>query len=313
MENKLILRQTNKVTNARYDFTALEKDVMYLINRELQKYQKEGDIEKNLFEEFKVVISIKELAGTRHHREVLDAIENMAKQVVKFEYTTDGKDRHLLGTPLIHWFHHKYGTSTVELWVPYNALKFMLNTASGFTLYNHYIALGLKSKYAKRLYDLCCEYKDTGGFAMSVAKFRAMFMLEKQYSDITALRQRVLDPAREELRSDADVWFDYSITKKDSRSFNQMAFKVYSNHNKDTAADKGVYNKVWGFLTVSFPSQVDDKAKVITDTLLNQGMIMEAWRKFERIAQGCEAKEMTKKHVVNTTIKILREDFNIKK
>ena len=106
METKLILRQTNKVTNARYDFTALEKDVMYLINRELQKYQKEGDIEKNLFEEFKVVISIKELAGTRHHREVLDAIENMAKQVVKFEYTTDGKDRHLLGTPLIHWFHH---------------------------------------------------------------------------------------------------------------------------------------------------------------------------------------------------------------
>ena len=313
MENKPVLRQANKVTNASYDYTALQLDIMSLLNVELQRYQTTDDIQQNLFKEFRVTINIKELAGTRNHKVVLEAIEDLAKVVIKFDYTDSNEDRYMCITHLIQNAYHKYGTSDVEIWMTPNALGYMLNMRKGFTLYNHLKLMGLKGKYAKRLYPLCCEFKDKGGFVMSLAKFRVMFMLEKQYEDITALRQRVLDPARKELVENADAWFDYSITKKDSRSFNKISFTVHSNDKKDPAADKGVYAKVWGFLTVSFPSQVDDKAKVIADTLLDKGMIMEAWRKFERIAQGCEAKEMTKKHVVNTTIKILREDFNIKK
>ncbi|MDO8886195.1 hypothetical protein, partial [Candidatus Oleimmundimicrobium sp.] len=60
----IALVQPNRVTNARYDFTALQKNIIYKIYESLQNHlTKEKQIDKDLFNNFVVSVPVSFLAG----------------------------------------------------------------------------------------------------------------------------------------------------------------------------------------------------------------------------------------------------------
>ncbi|MBE3085776.1 MAG: RepB family plasmid replication initiator protein, partial [Bacteroidetes bacterium] len=131
------------------------------------------------------------------------------------------------------------------------------------------------------------------------------------YKDINKLRDQVLNVAQKELKESADVWFEYDLKKIKSRSFNWIYFSVFQNDPKLKNAEKGLYPNIYNFLLISFPSMFNDYAMRITDQLSDKSQLSNAWAKFRPIYEKYVSNEIEAKHLVNTTRKILREDFGI--
>ncbi|MDR0698941.1 MAG: replication initiation protein, partial [Tannerella sp.] len=49
-------------------------------------------------------------------------------------------------------------------------------------------ALSLPSYYAKRMYELCCRWKDKGFYRTTLKEFRKMMMVEDKFANVSDLR-----------------------------------------------------------------------------------------------------------------------------
>lgn len=310
--SQISIVQPNSVTNARYDFTPLQKNVVYMILKELQKHMsKDQAINQDLFNNFVVSIPVATLAGEKNHSKVIEAAKGLMKQPMEYNYGRDNKT-YTVATVLVHTAKHEHGSETVELYVPFDALSLLLYIGKGFTLYQLPIALGLRSKHSKRLYEFCCRWKDKGGYSMSIQELRQMLMVEKKYKDVNLLRKYVLDVAQKELKHSADVWFDYKLEKVKSRSFNFIYFSINYNDLKAKNASKGIYPNVYNFLTIAFPPIMNDRAMRVADQLADNDQLAAAWGKFRPILEKYTKGGMDARFVFNLTKKILAEDFSVK-
>ena len=304
--------QPNSVTSARYDFTPLQKNIVYMIIKELQRHMsKEKYINQDLFRNFVVSVPITPLAGENNHAKVIEAAKELMQKPMEYSYSRNNRN-YTVATVIIHTAKHEHGSDTVELYVPLSALSLLLYIGKGFTIYQLPIALSLKSKYSKRFYEFCCRWKDRGGYSMSVQELRQMLKLENKYRDIKALKDRVLDVAKKELKQSADVWFDYKMEKVKSRSFNYIYFTIEHNDLKAKNASKGIYPKVYNYLTIPFPPIINDRAMRIADKLADNDQLIKAWGIFKPILGKYQRGEMDAKFVLNLTKKILAKDFSIK-
>jgi len=310
--NQISIIQPNSVTSARYDFTPLQKNIVYMILKELQKHMsKDQAINQDLFNNFVVSVPVAALAGEKNHSKVIEAAKGLMKQPMEYNYSKDNKN-YTVATVLVHTAKHEHGSETVELYVPFDALSLLLYIGKGFTLYQLPIALGLKSKHSKRLYEFCCRWKDKGGYSMSIQELRQMLMVENKYTNINTLRDKVLDVAQKELKHSADVWFDYKMEKVKSRSFNFIYFSINHNDLKAKNASKGIYPNVYNFLTIAFPPIMNDRAMRVADRLADNEQLIAAWGKFRPILEKFSEGDMDARFVFNLTKKILAEDFSIK-
>jgi len=310
-QNSLSIIQPNRITNARYNFSAIEKNIIYCI---LEAMQKEMTFQQALFDRSrKYTIDISKFMESNNYDYVLKEAEKLVKKTIWYNWKNDKGKINDTVTAIISSATKERGTGFLTIEVPEMALPVLLYIgAGGFTVLQKTIAISLKSKHSKRMYELCCRWKDKGGFNMSLDEFKKMLYVEKKYKDINKLRDQVLDVAKKELKESADTWFEYDLKKIKSRSFNWIYFSLFQNDLKIKNAEKGLYPNIYNFLLISFPSMFNDSAMHITDQLSDKGQLSNAWAKFRPIYEKYVNNEMEAKHLVNTTRKILREDFGIK-
>jgi plasmid replication initiation protein len=311
-QNSLSIIQPNRITNARYNFSAIEKNIIYCI---LEAMQKEMSYQQLLFDRSrKYTIDISKFMTSDNYNYVLKEAEKLVKKTIWYDWKNDKGKINDTVTAIISSATKERGTGFLTLEVPEMALPVLLYIGQGVggTILQKTIALSLKSKHSKRLYELCSRWKDKGGFNMSLDEFKKMLYVEKKYTKVSMLQKFVLDAAKKELKESADVWFEYDLKKIKSRSFNWIYFSVFQNDPKLKNAEKGLYPPVYNFLLISFPSMFNDSAMHITDQLSDKGQLSNAWAKFRPIYEKYVNNEMEAKHLVNTTRKILREDFGIK-
>jgi hypothetical protein len=93
--------------------------------------------------------------------------------------------------------------------------------------------LGCKSKHAKRIYGLACQWRSTGGREYSLGEFKEILGLKdpkgkepEQYTEITAFKKEVLDRAKKQINGNTDISFDYELKKKRGRAFDTI--KVFA-------------------------------------------------------------------------------------
>ena len=313
MEKKIKMVQPNQITNARYDFTAVQKNILYEILGKVQKHMsKETLLNRDLFNNFIVSIDVDTLVHGKNYKIIWDAAENMQKMAFKFDYErADGKYRR--SAVLVTTCDHKYGSRTVELTINPDAVPVLLFIGEGYTRFQKTIAISLKSVYSKRMYELCNRWKDKAGFIMSLKEFKQTLGIEYKYKKISALKKYVLDTAQKELKQNADTWFDYDLKKVDSRSFNMLHFKVY--HQEKTIGGNnhlGLYSKVVGFISFTYPLAKDGTAAHITDQILDSGNLDILERRLQKLFNEYNAGEKEAKDVVRLTKHILKNDYNIK-
>lgn len=310
--------QPNSLTYARYDFTALQKNIIYLaLSRIRQDMTREKLLNKDIFNDYIIDIPINTLAKSNNYSDIVDAAKDMMKKPVEYQYSKENK-RYMVATVLVNTAVHEYGSNIVKLTISKMAIPYILYIGQGFTELQGTIALGLKSIYTKRLYEMCCRWKDRGGFMITLDEFKKMLGIEKKYKQLGQIRERILDFSQKELKEKSDIWFEYDLQKvSGSRSFNMISFKIHTN----SVDLKKVSNKVgeesermvqvYNFLNYVFPHMKNDKALRVTKELQDKGFLEAANLRFNALNKEFKTGTKGLKDIKALIYTVLRQDFLI--
>jgi plasmid replication initiation protein len=220
MNTELEIRQHNALTNARYDYTELQLDVLFFLISKLRKEQTALVYE----------LSIKDLSaltGKQYHYPYLrKATADMGSRVFEVE-TPRGHQQ-------LWMFQHVLyvtGQGIIEIKLSEAVLPFLFGLKDNFTSYGLAAALRLGSKYAKRIYQLCSQWKDLGEtkkYDLQDLK-KVLGLLDEKGNEkmkqVGELRSYVLDPAVKQINEHTELHISYTLEKK-GRAFKNIVFTV---------------------------------------------------------------------------------------
>lgn len=232
-----VLAQDNRITTARYELSLLEKRIMYFLLRDVRNkfvVNKVGNT--TLFDDLIIKTTSsalrKDLNETNTGK-IKKALKSMRLRSFEWqnEYPEDHELHEWFEVGFINYGKWKRG-GDIEFQVSKEILPFFVELTSRFTEYNSLIAMSLRSKWSQRFYEYCCQWRQAGGFNMSIEDLRTQLMLENKYKDYSALKKKVIEVAHKELedlyrKGECDVYFEFSEVKN-GRSVESLKFKIIS-------------------------------------------------------------------------------------
>ena len=306
----IMIIQPNAVTNARYDYCQVEKDIMYFIIAAMQKQMNAALVEQDIYKNIELELKIKDVAKANNYNKLREHVENLMKKPISYYYNRQNRT-FKINTNLICSSSYEVDGKFI-IFIPKMAVPVLLNMSAGFTAYNKTIALTLPSLYAKRMYEICCRWKDKGFYRVSLFEFRKMFCLENKHLQTIELRKKVLDVSQRLLDKHADVTFTYELRKEgDSRSFNWLYLWITCRWMEENKKEMhAAYQTVFYFL---FELYRNSKAHEITDMLLDRGELKRAADRIKRLKIDVNKGRVKRHGVSQYTMKILQEEFKIPK
>jgi len=244
----LEVKQANVFTNARYDYTAIELDIMYCLMFKLK--QKE-------FAENEVTIPLSMLQKYKNcevkKKDIAEALRKWCRRNMYFEeYSKDGQ----LSFKFIQFIAAAYmppegGRIFIE--VPKFALQYYKPLENQWTTFRLQMALGFKSKFTKRLYPLLSKNKNMQTWRVDLVTLKELLGLinmetrKEQFTMVYTFCERVLDTAMVEMKTkESDVQFTYD-TVKTGRYITHINF--YITYNANNVQLKITDDTVYSYLT----------------------------------------------------------------
>jgi len=137
---------------------------------------------------------------------------------------------------------------------------------------NLVIVAGLKSRYAIILYEMIEDYRKVEIPEMTIEKFRELFNIENKYPKMPNLRERVLDPAVNEINQSENINFLVSYDlKKSGKAYTHIKFHIKPKpaklklHQQAKVIEIGIKeNKEIKELLDMIPSEYRRKEKVVS-------------------------------------------------
>jgi plasmid replication initiation protein len=314
--SKVNLVQPNRVTNARYDYTAVQENILTCMIEAIQGHMsQERTISTDLFGHPIITVNASEIAkgNTKHY--VFNQLKELRKKDIEFQYQDDKGKQVEVHTGLINSFKSVMGSDLIDIEISVWAIPYLLYWGKGVggTIFSKTLALTLKSIYSKRMYKLCKRWENKGGFTMDISEFKSVLGIDTKYAKLIGLKKKVLDVAKEELDEAGDVSFEYALNKIKSRSFNQITFKIFSKDKGIKGANTSdLYRFVYYFICRTYPSYTNDKAKTITDKLAEKDSdLRKAFQKFTKLDDAFSIGSKSNEDLIKLTKHILKEDFEI--
>ena len=151
MNKELEIRQHNALTNARYEYSELQLDLFFFIISKLRKGDKDTVYQLDITE-------LSSLTGKRYNGAYLHkATADMGARMLEVE---DANEYQQIW--MFQRIRYLKGQGIIEFDLTRHVLPFLFDLKNNFTSYELAAALRLTSKYAKRVYQLCSQWKDIG-------------------------------------------------------------------------------------------------------------------------------------------------------
>nr|WP_012660672.1 replication initiation protein [Pedobacter sp. BG5]ACM47724.1 putative replication protein [Pedobacter sp. BG5] len=227
--DKLII-QHNAITSGRYDFSACELDIMFMILANLNPGEDTYSIHISDIEDI--------TSRAWNYQQLKEATELMLSRVYQIE-TAEAFTQLVL----FQYFDYMKGTGTVKVRLTEKAVPYFFDLKSNFTSLQLKAILSCTSKYAKRIYALACQYRVMGTKRFTIDEFKEMLYLKdpkgkapEQFERISSLKKDVLDVAKKQINEHTDIHFDYEL-KKRGRSFHWIIIHVDKQKTPQLAID----------------------------------------------------------------------------
>lgn len=238
------IMQHNMITSGRYDFTACQLDILFLL---LASFEKDDPADKkyDLY-----VRDIEAITGRQwQYNQLQEATENMGIRMFSIETSS-----YLEQMWLFNGFRYMKGKGYFTASISSDARRYLFDLKNNFTRIQLNAVLSCSSKYAKRLYALACQWRTVGKIEMPIDKLKEMLYLKdpegkekEQFRQLGQFREKVLDIAKRQINEHTDVRFDYEL-KKCGRSFETII--LYIDYRKERQ------------LTIDFNQSIDFQKKV---------------------------------------------------
>lgn len=256
------LWQDNALTVARYEMTALEKNILYMVMATIKK----DDAPNTLYQ-----ISARELMTLTGETIKVADLQRATKRLITRYFETTLPNGHLLQATFVASAEYINGQGIIELELSQKVRPLYVELKERFTTMQLHTALTLNSKYAKRLYELFSMYKNLPDktFRIEVKDLKERLDLielktgKDRYEKWTHFKNRVLDPAENEINGKADLSFSYQPIKK-GRSVAQIEFTVQYQRTGPIVEYEGPNAAAFGRLTTHFGLRQDQAHKVLS-------------------------------------------------
>ena len=214
------------------------------------------------------------------------------------------------------------GRSDVVLaYINPRAVPFLLYCGSGIggTQFNRDVALSLHGVYAKRIYEMLCDWGTSKSVVnVPVSEMRKMFLLSDKYRNVDICR-RILEPAKQEISaSKSNYLFDYQMVYDPEYGMDASAGKKRANVVRFSIVKKeGVNLKDLSYKTlVLYLKEVADDEKAhlcepLASQVVDNGQDWKLKSKFEFYYRKCQSGKMSKDAFRNTLLKIIRETTGV--
>lgn len=318
MRNTIYIRKPNHISTARFTLSTIEYNIIYFIIDELMKSQ---SLDVNVeYSEQEIIIELKKIDKYNNYQRIKNSIKSLASKQVEYHINIpggNGKSEQVQEniTSLISGIKYVRNSQYISFIVPSQACRFFCYLGGGFTSIQKTIAIGLSSIYSKALYELCCRWKDKGGYSCSIDDLKVYLSIENKYKQIAHFRQRVLDDSINELKEKADLFFTYTLLKSDKK-YDKISIKIHCNY-QNKSGFSGVkeehYQFVYVFLNRYFPNYKDSKALDYTEALVKQNNIEKAYYRFIKLDDNFSDGSKTKKDIYNLLVNVILPELEILK
>lgn len=224
LTNKQEVRQHNALTNARYEYTETQANIFLVLLSKLRKDAPDAVYQISVPEMERVTgnhynykqlrESTKEMMSRVHEVSTVHLGRNVFRQLVLFK-----RIDYLLGTGIIELEFNEYAT------------QYLFDLKSNFTSFQVQAALNLTSKHAKRVYQICSQWKDTGETPKTaVLELKKTLGLaddkgREEYADISMFKKKVLDVSVRQINEKTDLRISYKL-EKEGRAFRNITFLI---------------------------------------------------------------------------------------
>lgn len=220
MDKALEIRQHNVLTNARYEYTELQLDLLFFIISKLRKGDSDTLYQLDIME-------LSRLTGKRYNGPYLHkATADMGSRMLEIEDATEYRQ-----IWMFQQIRFLKGQGIIEFDLTRHVLPYLFDLKNNFTSYELAAALRLTSKYAKRIYQLCSQWKDKGETKKyDIEDFKKMLgLLDNKGNDkmprTSDFKASVLDIAVKQINEHTELHISYAFEKK-GKAFKNIVFKV---------------------------------------------------------------------------------------
>lgn len=287
----ITLAQANSLTQARYNFTAIEKRAVYFIIKEVRKQFVETDAgQKDLFDDLLVHIKTEDLQKSDSTlRDIYNSLRSLRKKSIWLE-----DESRVLEVGFINYFEHKKREPFLEVQVSRKILPYLVELAKEFTTYSLTVAISLKTKYAQRFYEYCSQFSNTGFFVITPEKLREKLMLGDAYPRWSLVQKKVIDVAQKELKEafeakQCDLHFTYKLEMA-GRTVTHVKFFIHSDKEKPgdgMKLDDFVYHiRTWLSTWLAIDKRPKNKLwvdSVINHIQLNADLIPKLYKRLSKL------------------------------
>lgn len=216
LQDKVVM-QHNAITSGRYDFTACQLDLLFMILAQLEIGKTEYTIHTS---------DIETITGRQWQ---INQLTKSTELILTKMFEVEDSESYTQFV-LFQYFKYLKGQRSIQVKLSEIALPYFFELKSNFTALQLKSTLSVTSKYAKRLYALGCQWRSVGKKRFEIEELKKMLGLidkkgKEQFEEISAFKKNVLEIAKKQINEESDIYFDYKLIKQ-GRSFRWVEIYV---------------------------------------------------------------------------------------
>lgn len=318
---KAIISHPNHITTARYDskITAIDENVIAHIIWKLRTHT-HFEVFKT-FDSEKIELNFKDIDKNRNYEQIFKSLNKLIDTKIYYEKNIPPKNKiQRTISQFISGVRKTENNRSIIIEIPSFTLEYLSYLNGGYSKIELDYYFRLKSVYSKRLYKLCKQYCDTGGFRWTETQLREVLDIKNSHRRLSDLKKRTLDKASNELKDKCLLYFNYSIETQNNQR--QFVFKIKSSVSKKTTektiqaiANIGIKKDstifIYQFLLYFFPSHINDKAISITKKIIQKDCVNKIEKRFKHLKMEIENGKKNKMSAKNLLVNVILPEYDI--
>lgn len=264
METPKVIAQDNKLTSARFEYSVLERNIFYSVLKQLTKEPKH-----------KYIVSVNDLQNATGVKNGYDRYTEATKNILGRVYEITEKNGNLLQVAMFSHCRYLKGQGLIEVGMSEEIHPYLFDLKQNFTQFQLDVALGLSSKFGKRMYEILSQWKSFNGGVKTFELIELKTMLnlydpkkkQESYTNWTDFERRVLKKAQTDLRRqeiNSDISFTYKGNKL-GRKYVSVTFYIKTKSFQKMIDFKDEKSRVYSILVNELHLNPKQAEKVIAD------------------------------------------------
>lgn len=315
MEKKMdMICQTNALTNARYNFTAMEKNVLYVITKKIRENYVDGSMPdaNSKWHNFYVFLNpsdFSRIADENHTARAREALVKLRSKTIEIE----DNEGNWLCIGFINYAKYLPQRKQYVVEISEEIMPHLVELTRCFTAYSLTVVISLKSKYSQRFYELACQYRTAKSFFVHHVELEKMLKMENVYPRISDFKRNVIDVAIHELivayeNNRSDLWLVYEQEGRGKES--RYRFWIHTKEEEKEQENINDIRKlqivIYNHCKEIFLKDPKFCERIMQDLNLRPEKIQKLHLKLSKMQQDYKGRDLAK-----LLRWILREDFGI--